>query len=100
MIRMKASMFTQEQQANPSTTSRTKNGRDPLQASGCPGSVGANEWRYRNSVEQGSAVGRNEVTNPLVVIDVYVPQSAAWKLASLSSTRLLDQYASYRDPSS
>ncbi len=36
-----------------------------------------------------AVVGGNEVTNPFVVTEVYVPQSGRWKLASLSFTRLL-----------
>ena len=36
-----------------------------------------------------AVVGGNEVTNPFVVTEVYVPQGTGWKLASLSFTRLL-----------
>jgi len=36
-----------------------------------------------------AVVGGNEVTNPFVVTEVYVPKSGAWTLASLSFTRLL-----------
>lgn len=36
-----------------------------------------------------AVVGGNEVTNPFVVTEVYVPQGSGWKLASLSFTRLL-----------
>lgn len=36
-----------------------------------------------------AVVGGNEVTNPFVVTEVYVQQSGAWTLASLSFTRLL-----------
>src|SRR5687768_12190084 len=36
-----------------------------------------------------AVVGGNEVTNPFVVTEVYVPQSGTWTLASLSFTRLL-----------
>ena len=35
-----------------------------------------------------AVVGGNEVTNPFVVTEVYVKQAGAWKLASLSFTRL------------
>jgi hypothetical protein len=34
-------------------------------------------------------VGGNEVTNPFMVTEVYVPKGGAWTLASLSFTRLL-----------
>ena len=36
-----------------------------------------------------AVVGGNEVTNPFMVIEVYVQQEDSWKLASLSFTRLL-----------
>lgn len=36
-----------------------------------------------------AVVGGNEVTHPFVVTEVYVQQDDAWKLASLSFTRLL-----------
>ncbi len=36
-----------------------------------------------------AVVGGNEVTNPFVVTEVYVPQRSGWRLASLSFTRLL-----------
>jgi len=36
-----------------------------------------------------AVVGGNEVTNPFVVTEVYVPKGDAWTLASLSFTRLL-----------
>jgi hypothetical protein len=36
-----------------------------------------------------AVVGGNEVTNPFVVTEVYVQQGGAWKLGSLSFTRLL-----------
>jgi sugar lactone lactonase YvrE len=36
-----------------------------------------------------AVVGGNEVTNPFMVTEVYVRQKGAWKLASLSFTRLL-----------
>jgi len=38
-----------------------------------------------------AVVGGNEVTNPFMVTEVYVRQKGAWKLASLSFTRLLGQ---------
>jgi hypothetical protein len=38
-----------------------------------------------------AVVGGNEVTNPFMVTEVYVQQSGAWKLGSLSFTRLLGQ---------
>ena len=36
-----------------------------------------------------AVVGGNEVTNPFIVTEVYLKQESAWKLASLSFTRLL-----------
>ena len=36
-----------------------------------------------------AVVGGNEVTNPFVVTEVFVPQGSKWTLASLSFTRLL-----------
>ena len=36
-----------------------------------------------------AVVGGNEVTNPFVVTEVFVPQGGKWTLASLSFTRLL-----------
>jgi hypothetical protein len=44
-----------------------------------------------NRIRLAAVVGGNEVTNPFVVTEVYVRQSGAWKLASLSFTRLLGQ---------
>jgi hypothetical protein len=38
-----------------------------------------------------AVVGGNEVTNPFVVTEVYVQQGGAWRLGSLSFTRLLGQ---------
>ena len=38
-----------------------------------------------------AVVGGNEVTNPFMVTEVYVRQDDAWKLGSLSFTRLLGQ---------
>lgn len=42
-----------------------------------------------NRIRLVAVVGGNEVTNPFVVTEVYVPQGGAWTLASLSFTRLL-----------
>jgi hypothetical protein len=42
-----------------------------------------------NRIRLDAVVGGNEVTNPFMVTEVYVRQGAAWKLASLSFTRLL-----------
>lgn len=42
-----------------------------------------------NRIRLLAVVGGNEVTNPFVVTEVYVPQGGAWTLASLSFTRLL-----------
>ena len=44
-----------------------------------------------NRIRLVAVVGGNEVTNPFVVTEVYVRQGDAWKLASLSFTRLLGQ---------
>ena len=38
-----------------------------------------------------AVVGGNEVTNPFMVTEIYVQQKGAWKLASLSFTRLVGQ---------
>jgi hypothetical protein len=38
-----------------------------------------------------AVVGGNEVTNPFMVTEVYVRQRGAWKLGSLSFTRLIGQ---------
>src|SRR5689334_20269461 len=38
-----------------------------------------------------AVVGGNEVTNPFMVTEVYVRENGAWKLGSLSFTRLLGQ---------
>ena len=43
-----------------------------------------------NRITLLAVVGGNEVTNPFVVTEVYVQQSGAWTLASLSFTRLLN----------
>ena len=43
-----------------------------------------------NKIRLVAVVGGNEVTNPFVVTEVYVQQSATWMLASLSFTRLLN----------
>ena len=42
-----------------------------------------------NRIRLVAVVGGNEVTNPFVVTEVYVQQSGAWKLGSMSFTRLL-----------
>jgi hypothetical protein len=42
-----------------------------------------------NTIRLVAVVGGNEVTNPFEVTEVYVQQGGAWKLASLSFTRLL-----------
>ena len=44
-----------------------------------------------NKIRLVAVVGGNEVTNPFMVTEIYVQQSGAWKLASLSFTRLLTQ---------
>lgn len=42
-----------------------------------------------NRIRLDAVVGGNEVTNPFVVTEVYVRVGNAWKLGSLSFTRLL-----------
>ena len=42
-----------------------------------------------NRIRLDAVVGGNEVTNPFMVTEVYVQQNGAWKLGSLSFTRLL-----------
>ena len=42
-----------------------------------------------NRIRLDAVVGGNEVTNPFVVTEVYVQQNGAWKLGSLSFTRLI-----------
>jgi ketosteroid isomerase-like protein len=42
-----------------------------------------------NRIQLVAVVGGNEVTNPFVVTEVYAQQGGAWKLGSLSFTRLL-----------
>jgi Domain of unknown function (DUF4440) len=42
-----------------------------------------------NKIRLAAVVGGNEVTNPFVVTEVYVQESGAWVLASLSFTKLL-----------
>ena len=44
-----------------------------------------------NKIRLVAVVGGNEVTNPFVVTEVYVEQGGAWKLGSMSFTRLLGQ---------
>ena len=42
-----------------------------------------------NRIRLVAVVGGNEVTNPFVVTEVYVPVGGTWKLGSMSFTRLL-----------
>jgi hypothetical protein len=42
-----------------------------------------------NTIRLVAVVGGNEVVNPFEVTEVYVREAGAWKLASLSFTRLL-----------
>ena len=42
-----------------------------------------------NRIRFDAVVGGNEVTNPFVVTEVYVREGDAWRLASLSFTRLV-----------
>jgi hypothetical protein len=42
-----------------------------------------------NRIRLLAVVGGNEVTNPFIVTEVYVQQNGAWKLGSLSFTRML-----------
>ena len=42
-----------------------------------------------NRIDLLAEVGGNEVTNPFEVTEVYVKQNGAWKLGSLSFTKLL-----------
>lgn len=44
-----------------------------------------------NRIRLDAVVGGNEVTNPFVVTEVYVCKGDAWKLGSLSFTRLAGQ---------
>ena len=50
-------------------------------------------WMAQRNVDapatRWAVVGGNGVTNPFMVTEVYVQQGAAWKLGSLSFTRLL-----------
>ncbi len=41
-----------------------------------------------NRIDLLAVVGGNEVTNPFIVTEVYIKQGNAWKLGSLSFTRL------------
>ena len=43
-----------------------------------------------NRITLLAVVGGNEVTNPLMVTEVFVQQDDGWKLASLSFTKLLN----------
>jgi len=42
-----------------------------------------------NRIDLLAVVGGNEVTNPFMVTEVYIKQGGAWKLGSLSFTRLM-----------
>jgi len=42
-----------------------------------------------NRVTLLAVVGGNEVTNPFIVTEVYVKENGAWKLGSLSFTRMI-----------
>jgi hypothetical protein len=44
-----------------------------------------------NRIRLLAVVGGNEVTNPFMVTEVYVRRNGAWKLGSLSFTRLMGQ---------
>lgn len=44
-----------------------------------------------NKIRLTAIVGGNEVVNPFMVTEVYVPISEKWKLGSLSFTRLIGQ---------
>jgi hypothetical protein len=44
-----------------------------------------------NKIRLTAVVGGNEVVNPFVVTEVYVKEGGAWKLGSVSFTRLLGQ---------
>jgi Domain of unknown function (DUF4440) len=43
-----------------------------------------------NRITLLAVVGGNEVTNPFMVTEVYVQQSASWNLVSLSFTKLIN----------
>lgn len=51
--------------------------------------VGAETAIVLNTIRLDAVVGGNEVSNPFEVTEVYVREGDAWKLASLSFTRLL-----------
>ena len=42
-----------------------------------------------NRIDLLAVVGGNEVTNPFIVTEVYIKQNEAWKLGSLSFTRVM-----------
>ena len=44
-----------------------------------------------HKIQLVAVVGGNEVTNPFVVTEVYVPRGSGWTLGSLSFTRLITQ---------
>lgn len=46
-----------------------------------------------NRIDLLAVVGGNEVTNPFIVTEVYIQHEGAWKLGSLSFTRLLSPSA-------
>lgn len=51
--------------------------------------VGAETAIVLNTIRLDAVVGGNEVSNPFEVTEVYVREGDAWKLVSLSFTRLL-----------
>ena len=46
-------------------------------------------FRLGSTLQLGSVVDGNEVSNPFVVTEVYVQQAEGWTLASMSFTRLV-----------
>lgn len=44
-----------------------------------------------NRIDLLAVVGGNEVTNPFIVTEVYIKQDRAWKLGSLSFTKILSR---------
>jgi hypothetical protein len=42
-----------------------------------------------NKITLLAVVGGNEVTNPFIVTEVYIKENGAWKLGSLSFTKLM-----------
>jgi hypothetical protein len=49
------------------------------------------------TLQLGSVVDGNEVSNPFVVTEVYVRQADAWTLASMSFTRLVTHQLDRQD---